>query len=227
MIAKNSGGYALIVIGFVIILTSQLSFDSIGLTMTSFAERESSYRGYDIYKDTETWEDTTVWMAEGSPSVSGLWRTKAKVKSEIDKKLDTVINLSSIEPEPEGWLFSEIYRGRAIYLWQTQDADWGYWVASENVQYGPHASLQEGRAKLDELLDTPEPEPEPDPVPEPIPDPTEMPPPFTDPEPDTGDETPTPNIVQAIVGFTITVLGLFMQFGAGLDKSLGAIFKGG
>ena len=156
-------------------------------------------------------------MQYGSDGVQyGPFASHQECRAKVDQLLDTPTPdppsepTPEPEPEPNPWDLIETYRVYNLWLYQTQDEYWGYYAVYESVSYGPYDSLQECRAKVDQLLDTP------------------MPDPFPDPTPDDGDEPiSTPNIVQAIIGFTITVLGLFMQFGAGLDKNLGAILKGG
>ncbi|KKL10529.1 hypothetical protein LCGC14_2554930, partial [marine sediment metagenome] len=153
--------------------------------------------------------------AEGSPTVGGLWKSRTAVKNQIDKKLDTESDPGN-DPSsaPKGWELMDNYRDHEIWLWKTSGEDWGFWFDHDGESYGPYIKSQECRDKVDAVLNPSEPEPDPTSPPVPIPD------------IDIGID-PNPNIVQIIVGFTITVLGLFMQFGAGLGKSLGSLPKGG
>lgn len=107
-----------------------------------------TYRGCDIY-----WYAAGTWYAYAvydSPCVSGeVFTNPQDLIAAIDDALGP-------EPEPEGWLFIENYRGYPIYLWQTQDEYYGYWFAHEGEQWGPYSTLSGARSAIDGIL-APEP----------------------------------------------------------------------
>ncbi len=101
-------------------------------------EYHSTYRGILIY----------IWMPSGAfyQAIFGGETHNATSLSTLHAEIDAFLG-------PEGWKFIEIYRGLAIYLWQTQDEWYGYWTASGGVQYGPFTTVQACRDKIDELVE--------------------------------------------------------------------------
>jgi len=96
---------------------------------------------------------TGYYSKSSSISNAGVYTLRATADSKSASRTITIN-----EPEPEGWLYIENYRGYPIYLWQTPDEYYGYWFASEGEQMGPYATLQECRTAIDGII---EPEPEP------------------------------------------------------------------
>jgi len=146
---------------------------TVTLSAPSNGERGQAFTvsGY-VFEGPNPRPGVTVTIYQGGTSKgtaltygSGLYSKSITINQEgtfplFANALDTWSNIEYItitepepEPEPEGWLYIENYRGYPIYLWQTPDEYYGYWFASEGVQQGPYATVQDCRAAIDVILE--------------------------------------------------------------------------